>query len=68
MQHDVALLWLGLNGERRPHLTNDTVIKYEVACEDQPVRQGEIVIPLAQIDRKHFSIHVSEVDPGGNGV
>lgn len=50
MQHDVALLWLGLNGERRPHLTNDTVIKYEVACEDQPVRQGEIVIPLAQID------------------
>lgn len=50
LQRDVALLSLGLTGDRWQQLNSDTVIRYELACEDQPVREGERVIPLSDIN------------------
>jgi len=47
MSYDVACLNLGIPA--RPAPTEDLVVKYAVACEDQQIEQGEILIPIAEL-------------------
>jgi hypothetical protein len=50
IQHDIAMLTLGLTGERWPQLGGDTTITYVVACEDQPLTEGTLIIPLSDVN------------------
>lgn len=47
MAHEVAALTLGIPSRALP--TADVVVSYAVACEDQPLERGEIIIPLPQL-------------------
>ena len=46
MEHDVALLTLRITA--RPHPTGDLPMRYALACEDQPLERGQLVIPPGQ--------------------
>jgi hypothetical protein len=46
MSWDVARLYQGLSPKNPP--VRDVVIHYAVACEDQPLREDSIVVPLNQ--------------------
>lgn len=47
MAHEVAQLDLGI--QARPAPTQDLVVEYALACEDQPLERGEIVIPIREL-------------------
>jgi Putative DNA-binding domain len=47
MAHDVAYLSLGIPS--RPPPTDDVVVRYSIACEGQSLEQGEILIPIHQL-------------------
>ena len=47
MSHDIALLTLGIS--TRPAPTEDVVVRFMIACEDQPMEEGEIIIPIDQL-------------------
>lgn len=46
MVHLVASLTLGIPARKIPH--HDLVIKYKLACEDQPLESGELTVPLSE--------------------
>lgn len=46
MSHDVVRLHQGLLPKNPP--SSDVVIYYAVACEDQPLREEKLVVPLSQ--------------------
>jgi hypothetical protein len=47
MAHAVASLTLGIPA--RPVPTADVVVSYAIACEDQPMERGEIIISVAEL-------------------
>lgn len=47
MEHKVASLTLGIPA--RPEPTTDVVVRYAVACEDQPLERGMIIIPIGEL-------------------
>lgn len=47
MEHEVSCLTLGTPA--RPEPTVDVVVRYAVACEDQPLEQGAIIIPNSEL-------------------
>lgn len=47
MAHEIACLTLG--NPARPEPTEDLVIRYAVACEDQPIEYGTLVIALHEL-------------------
>ena len=47
MAHEVASLNLGIPA--RPVPTADVVVSYAIACEDQPMERGEIIIAVAEL-------------------
>jgi hypothetical protein len=47
MEHEVACLALGIPS--RPEPTRDVVVRYALACEDQPIERGTLIIPLAEL-------------------
>lgn len=47
MAHEVACLSLGIPA--RPIPTEDVVVRYVVACEDQPLERSVMVIPLDEL-------------------
>ena len=47
MEHSVASLFLGLKAKQLP--MEDVVIRYAVACEDQPLREDTWVVPLQDV-------------------
>ena len=47
MAHEIACLNLGI--PTRPEPTEDLVIRYAVACEDQPIETGRLVVPLEEL-------------------
>lgn len=47
MAHEIACLSLGI--PRRPPPTEDLVIRYALACEDQPLERAELVIPIGEL-------------------
>lgn len=46
MAHEVACLALGIPA--RPEPTVDVVVRYVVACEDQPLERGTLIIPIGE--------------------
>ncbi len=48
MSKNVAKLSLGLNSER-PAPIEDLVVQYAIACENQPLEEGELVVPLEEL-------------------
>jgi hypothetical protein len=50
MQHDIARFTLGLLGDRWGQLQADAVINYSVACEDQPLQDGQVTIALSDVN------------------
>lgn len=47
MEHEVACLSLGIPA--RPTPTEDVVVRYAVACEDQPLARSAVVIPISAL-------------------
>lgn len=47
MAHEVASLTLGIPA--RPIPTEDIIVHYAVACEDQPLQRGTLVIPVTDL-------------------
>lgn len=47
MSKDITKLSLGIT--ERPPPTEDLVVQYAVACEDQPLEEGRLVVPLREL-------------------
>lgn len=47
MSHEVTSLTLGI--PPRPAPAEDLVIRYVIACEDQPLEQGTLIVPLDEL-------------------
>lgn len=47
MAHDVACLSLGIPPRAPP--TDDVIVQYAFACEDQPLEEGELLIPIDEL-------------------
>lgn len=47
MAQEIACLSLGIPGRQAP--TEDVIVTYAVACEDQPIEHGTLTIPIAEL-------------------
>ena len=47
MAHEVASLTLGIPA--RPAPQENIVVRYAIACEDQPLERGELIIPISEL-------------------
>lgn len=47
MAHEVASLTLGIPA--RPAPNEDVVVSYAIACEDQPLERGKLIIPVSEL-------------------
>ena len=47
MAHEVASLTLGIPA--RPMPKEDIILRYAIACEDQPLERGELIIPVTEL-------------------